>query len=403
MNISVNGRVAAPKRAGRKDREHRVLISLVEHYLQTGKPVGSHSLQESDCSDISSATIRNYFVSLEQAGYLKQQHTSGGRIPLSKAFAEYAKFCLDKVEKEKPSSEHLLDLQEELGTNNVILMLQQTAEALSQKAKSAVAISAPRFDHDTVAELRFVFVDVQRVLALIMTEFGLVHTYLISCHFPVTHTLLKKADHFARSRLFQEELEQTLFEEGDLDFVRMLYQEAIASYFVSYSNVSQEDVWKTGFSRLLHCSDLDDTETLSSSFALFENTNALRGHMREAMRAGKIKVWIGEDLFSHLTGEASCALMAVPYFVGSRAVGALLVVSSMRLFYSEMFRLLRDASEQLSTLLTKTLMHHRISYRSPESHAVLTKEAQELVLDVSKKPQLEHKQEAYGRRRRKRA
>ena len=388
----MGSRVTAPKRARRKDREHRVLICLIEHYLETGKPVGSHALQESDCSDISSATIRNYFVSLEQEGYLKQQHTSGGRVPLPKAFAEYAKHCLDAVGKETPSLKPPLDLREEVETNDVIALLQQTAESLSQKAQAAVAISAPRFDHDMVAELRFIFIDVQRVLALIMTEFGLVHTYVIPCRFPVTHALLKKADRFARSRLFQEEVEPALFEEDELDYVRALYQEALASYFVSYSNVSQEDVWKSGFSRLLHCSDVDDAETLSSSFALFENTNALRGYMREAMRSGQIKVWIGEDLFSHLSGEASCALMAVPYFVGARAVGALLVVSSMRLFYKEMFRLLRDSSHQLSTLLTKTLMHHRISYRSPESHAVLTKEAQKLVLDFSKNPQLEHQQ-----------
>jgi len=393
----VSGRIAAPKRARRRDREHRVLISLVELYLHTGRPVGSHALQESDCSDISSATIRNYFVSLEQEGYLKQQHTSGGRVPLPKAFAEYAKFCLDKIEKETLagsalSEEAPFDMREEIGANDVIALLQQTAEALSKKAKAAVAVSAPRFDHDMVAELRFVFIDVQRALALITTEFGLVHTQIIPCDFPITSTLLKKADRFARSRLFEEELDHSLFEEEELDHVRILYQEAIASYFVSYSNISQEDVWKSGFSRLLHCSDLDDPISLSSSFSLFENTHALRGYMREAMRAEQIKVWIGDELHTHPSDEMSCAIMAVPYFVGARAVGALLVVSSMRLFFKEMFRLLRSSSHQLSALLTKTLMHHRISYRSPESHAVLTRQAQQLVLDHPKNPQLEHQQ-----------
>ena len=43
-----------------------------------------------DSSHLSSATIRNYFAKLEEEGYLKQQHSSGGRIPTYLAYKLYA-------------------------------------------------------------------------------------------------------------------------------------------------------------------------------------------------------------------------------------------------------------------------------------------------------------------------
>ncbi len=74
----------------KEERQYKVLIALIEHYILTGKPVGSNTLRESGLDHLSSATIRNYFASLEELGLLEQQHASGGRTPTEKAFRLYA-------------------------------------------------------------------------------------------------------------------------------------------------------------------------------------------------------------------------------------------------------------------------------------------------------------------------
>ena len=375
------------KQSVRRDKEKKILFSLVEHYLKTGKPVGSHSLQEEACADISSATIRNYFVSLERDGYLKQQHLSGGRIPQGKAFAEYAKNCFDRVCHEKRDRTTPLPLRDTISSSDVISFLQSAADFLSIQAGAAVAISSPRFDHDVITELKFVFIDVQRVLAVITTEFGLIHTALVYSGFTLSHALLRKADRFARSRLFHETLEIDLFEADELEHVRKLYQEAMASYFVGYSSVSQEDLWRTGFSRLLQRPEFEETQAISASLSLFENVNALRGFSREAIRSGHIRFWIGDDLLPYVVGESNCAVIAIPYSVGSRAVGSLLIIGSMSVFYQDLFCLMDDASSQISSILTNCLMHHRMTYRMPETQALLVKEAHKLALDFYRNPE----------------
>ena len=88
---------AITQKKGKQQREHDVLLGLVDYYIQTGKPVGSNTLKEAGFDNLSSATIRNYFASLDDNGYLTQQHTSGGRIPTDKALRLYTTHFFDEL------------------------------------------------------------------------------------------------------------------------------------------------------------------------------------------------------------------------------------------------------------------------------------------------------------------
>src|SRR3970040_685252 len=89
MKSAIYKKTLPAKKLPKTDREQAVLLGFIELYLKTGKPIGSQTLQESGFESLSSATIRNYFSKMEEEGYLKQQHTSGGRIPTAKAFRLY--------------------------------------------------------------------------------------------------------------------------------------------------------------------------------------------------------------------------------------------------------------------------------------------------------------------------
>ena len=80
------------KKPSKEEREKKVLIGLISLYIETGKSVGSDTLRKKGFKDLSSATIRNYFVRLEEAGYLHQAHSSGGRVPTKKAYRLFADY-----------------------------------------------------------------------------------------------------------------------------------------------------------------------------------------------------------------------------------------------------------------------------------------------------------------------
>ena len=61
-------------------RARDIFRRVVETYLETGEPVGSHTLSRAGL-DLSPASIRNTMQALTQAGLLASPHTSAGRAP----------------------------------------------------------------------------------------------------------------------------------------------------------------------------------------------------------------------------------------------------------------------------------------------------------------------------------
>ena len=75
------------------ERNERILLDIVEQYIETAELVSSQQLLVAYKYNLSSATLRNIMVSLDEAGYLIQPHTSAGRMPTAKAY----RFYVDKV------------------------------------------------------------------------------------------------------------------------------------------------------------------------------------------------------------------------------------------------------------------------------------------------------------------
>ena len=69
------------------ERQSKILAAIIEQYAEVAVPVGSVMLAK--LFNVSSATIRNEMASLEQLGFIKQPHTSAGRIPTDKGYRFY--------------------------------------------------------------------------------------------------------------------------------------------------------------------------------------------------------------------------------------------------------------------------------------------------------------------------
>ena len=164
-----------PESSPRQTREQAVLLGLIELYLKMGKPIGSHTLQENGFESLSSATIRNYFSKMEEEGYLKQQHTSGGRIPTEKAFRLYIDAYFDEGVIEK-NQEEALEKRLGEGSREVATLLNRSADVLSELTKCAVFVSAPRFDQDFIQDVRLIRLDATKLLSVLITDFGLIRT-----------------------------------------------------------------------------------------------------------------------------------------------------------------------------------------------------------------------------------
>jgi heat-inducible transcriptional repressor len=116
-------------------RQTQILKALIEEYIDIADPVGSDALEKKYSLGVSPATIRNEMVSLTKMGYLRQPHTSAGRLPTPKAM----KFYIDQLMDEKQMS--LTDevkAKEEVWDkrNNIEDLLKEATQSLAQRTQS---------------------------------------------------------------------------------------------------------------------------------------------------------------------------------------------------------------------------------------------------------------------------
>ncbi len=76
-------------------RQTELLDRLIREYVNTAKPVSSELLKKSCRLDVCSATVRNEMQELAKKGYLKQPHTSAGRVPTNKAYRHFVDNLLE--------------------------------------------------------------------------------------------------------------------------------------------------------------------------------------------------------------------------------------------------------------------------------------------------------------------
>lgn len=84
------------------ERRHAILNLIIEHYLQTGEPIGSKAICRLLPYPVSSATVRNEMAYLSQLGFLEQLHTSGGRVPGKASYRYY----VDELMQELPLTDY---------------------------------------------------------------------------------------------------------------------------------------------------------------------------------------------------------------------------------------------------------------------------------------------------------
>lgn len=111
-------------------RQTQILKALIDEYIETAEPVGSEALDKKYNLGVSPATIRNEMVALTKSKFLRQPHTSAGRVPTPQAM----KFYIDQLMEEKQMS-----LTDEVKTKEEVWDSREDLNDLVREATHALA------------------------------------------------------------------------------------------------------------------------------------------------------------------------------------------------------------------------------------------------------------------------
>jgi heat-inducible transcriptional repressor len=127
------------------DRQIIILKAIIEEYIESAQAVGSETLEKKYNLSVSPATIRNEMVALTKTGFLKQLHTSAGRVPTPMALKFYVTRLLKPdqmpVSEEVSAKEKVWDVRHEEQK-----LLAEAVKALAQKSGTLSVISTDSGD-----------------------------------------------------------------------------------------------------------------------------------------------------------------------------------------------------------------------------------------------------------------
>src|SRR5438309_12054513 len=111
-------------------RARKILGAIVHEYLATGEAVGSRTVTRRYGVDLSAATVRNVMADLEEAGLLKQPHTSAGRIPTDQGLRFFVDSLL-KVRSLSPRERDEFRARYNFSTGELETALRESSRVLS--------------------------------------------------------------------------------------------------------------------------------------------------------------------------------------------------------------------------------------------------------------------------------
>ena len=184
-----------------------ILIAVVEGYINTCLPISSKFVQNRIDTTLSSATIRNVISSLEQDGFLRQVHKSGGRIPTDLGY----RFYINNINASYLSEDQAIsNLEDELKTisSNVDELLNATALMVSKLSNMFGVVTITDYHRSILRDIELVELNDNRVMLVLATDNGLVKSMVLNLDINIAIKHIESITVLLKDRLIGLTLEE---------------------------------------------------------------------------------------------------------------------------------------------------------------------------------------------------
>lgn len=220
------------KRRLKMNRRDKVLKLIVEHFIKTAQPVGSHTLIEEYGLEYSSATIRNEMNALEQDGLLEKTHTSSGRVPSSKGYRYY----IENLRERSVSDEFKYQMQSilEQKVQSIDDVIKESCEILSQMTNLASIVLGPNVNEEKLVSVQIIPLSKTSATCVFVTDQGYVENKTF-----VINEKTKLADIESCVKLLNERLQGTRISDlvPKMEAIRPLLSDYVIDHDVVYQTM----------------------------------------------------------------------------------------------------------------------------------------------------------------------
>jgi len=333
-------------------RESFILKSLVINFVNCATPIGSRFLSKAHKNKLSSATIRNVMMVLEEKGLVTQPYTSAGRIPTDLGYRYYVDDLM-MMERLTRSEKQQIDQDlRNVSNKDVEAILEKSCEVLSKISNQLGIVLSPRFYQGKVEKLELVKVSENKLLVIITITSGLVKTIMMEITYSIPRNKLE-----ATARILNERLSGlTLRQIRDTFKNRMSDisygdEKLISQFSASVDKIfslDDEHVHLKGTQNIFLQPEFADHERIGKILELIDNQKILIRIFNDSTKDDeKISITIGQENREELINN--CSLITAVYKIGD-VTGTLGILGPTRMKYERVTSLVDYIAKEISNL-----------------------------------------------------
>jgi heat-inducible transcriptional repressor len=329
------------------ERKAAILRAVVEEYIDTAQPVGSGHVAQARGVDVSSATVRNEMATLEADGYLRQPHTSAGRVPTEKGYRFFVDHLRRPARLEPQYAEEVRDFFAH-AHGEVEQMLGATSRLLSNLTNLTSVVVAPGAGDAVIRSAHLVTLSAGAALLVVVLSDGTVEKHTIELPSGASEERVAAATAHLTAQLTgvprSSPLRLPVTGDGATDALVSRALEALRGPVTDDS----EHMYVGGAARMAQA--FDAIETVREVLGILEQQFVVVSLLRDVIDRG-LHVAIGTE--TGMAPLAECALVVAPYEIEGERAGTIGVLGPTRMNYPQALAAVAVVSHRLSDRLTE--------------------------------------------------
>jgi heat-inducible transcriptional repressor len=335
------------------ERDRRILGAVVRAYIDQAEPVSSLWLAGRGFG-VSSATLRNIMAKLEDLGYVRQPHTSAGRVPTDLGYRSY----VDGLLAERRAARAVPQMEARLRLSATVEDLLANASTEVSRATHQVGFAvAPGLDAVRLERLDFVPLDGGRILVIMVAAGGHVSQKVIAPDDPYGPIELQQAANYLNTEFRGQSLpdirrlvlarlqeERTLYDalvERTLKLASSTFAEVQSgpALFVQGTSLLLDDMAGEAPEAML--------EALRAMLRLIEEKARLLQLLNEYLNGEGLTIVIGTE---HHEPDLQRFSIVVSTYASGGTTGAIGVIGPTRMRYSKAINAVDSVSRTMSRM-----------------------------------------------------
>jgi heat-inducible transcriptional repressor len=336
------------------ERSKKVLYAVIQCYINTPGPVGSRVVTKKYHFGLSPATIRNIMSDLEEMGYLRQPHTSAGRVPTDSGYRFYVNSLVSEKQQINNALSAELNKKFELLKKDINSFLDDASKMLSELSHYIGITISPNTSMTTLNKIELLKYRDNRLAVILFTDEGIIKNKIVPVDPGISQRELNRIAEYINSRFrgqSLDEIKRLILKEMTKEKVLCdsLISEAIRICRNAFSS-APGNIYISGLSEVLRLPEFCDINRIRELLQTLEAKHIIVNLLDNIADSEGTQVIIGAE--NSLTEMNQFSLVAATYKEGSRPIGAVAIIGPKRMNYLEAISIVDSTAQFITKLLS---------------------------------------------------